>query len=162
MVMATFMTAVVVEQFLYKYNWTFLESSLFGSIISATDPVAVVAILRELGTSEMLGTMVEGESLLNDGIAILLYEILEKIITCEVKENLGVFILKKFGQITLGGPVFGFFMGKVAVFCLSLIFNDSTVEITITLVSAYLTYYIGEDILGTYLLNLRAVVRSIC
>ncbi|CAG7734239.1 unnamed protein product [Allacma fusca] len=148
MVIATMMTAVVVKQFFTSYNWDIETAALFGSIVSATDPVAVVAILRELGASEMLSVMIEGESLLNDGVAILLYEILESIITCEVDDALWLFILRKMFRITLGGPVFGFVIGKIAVVALSLIFNDATVEITITLVAAYLTYYIGEDILG--------------
>ena len=47
----------------------------FGSLISATDPVAVVALLKEIGGSKILGTMIEGEALLNDGAAIVLYSI---------------------------------------------------------------------------------------
>ena len=49
---------------------------LFGVLISATDPVAVVAIFRELGVPRRLLTLVEGESLLNDGVAIVLYAVL--------------------------------------------------------------------------------------
>ena len=45
---------------------------MFGSVISATDPVAVVALLKDLGASKKLGTLIEGESLLNDGTAIVL------------------------------------------------------------------------------------------
>ena len=48
---------------------------LFGALISATDPVAVVAIFRELGVPSRLLTIVEGESLLNDGVAIVLFTI---------------------------------------------------------------------------------------
>ena len=46
-----------------------------GSILSATDPVAVVALMKELGVSEKLGTLMEGESLLNDGTAIVLFSV---------------------------------------------------------------------------------------
>ena len=49
---------------------------LFGALISATDPVAVVAIFRQLGVPERLLTLVEGESMLNDGVAIVLFNIL--------------------------------------------------------------------------------------
>ena len=90
--------------------------------------------------------MIEGESLLNDGVAILLYEIFEHIVVEPHAEGLALSIVRKFCQITLGGPVFGFFMAKIAVLCVSVIFNDATVEITVTLVAAYLTYYIGEAI----------------
>ena len=46
---------------------------VLGSIVSATDPVAVVALLESLGASPVLGTMIEGESLLNDGAAMVLF-----------------------------------------------------------------------------------------
>lgn len=46
---------------------------VFGSLISATDPVAVVALLKEIGGSKSLGTLIEGEALLNDGCAIILF-----------------------------------------------------------------------------------------
>ena len=42
---------------------------LLGGLLSATDPVAVVAVLKELGTSKKLSTIIEGESLMNDGYA---------------------------------------------------------------------------------------------
>ena len=49
---------------------------LFGGIISATDPVAVVALLKELCAKKKLGTLIEGESLLNDGTAIVAFVVL--------------------------------------------------------------------------------------
>ena len=52
-----------------------------------------------------------------------------------------------FARVALGGPLFGWIAGKVVIFWLSHVFNDYLIEITITLVSTYLTYYIGEEIL---------------
>ena len=46
-----------------------------GSVLSATDPVAVVALLKELGASVKFGTLIEGESLLNDGTAMVFYQL---------------------------------------------------------------------------------------
>lgn len=46
---------------------------MFGALISATDPVAVVALLKDVGASKRLGTIIEGESLLNDGSAFVLF-----------------------------------------------------------------------------------------
>ena len=57
-----------------KFTWN--AALLFGSIISATDPVAVVALLKELGASKRLATMIEGESLLNDGTAMVIFLVL--------------------------------------------------------------------------------------
>jgi len=53
---------------------------MFGSIISATDPVAVVVLLKELGASRRLATMIEGESLLNDGTAMVVFLVLIDIV----------------------------------------------------------------------------------
>ena len=52
-------------------SWTWPLALMFGALISATDPVAVVALLHELGTSKRFSTLVDGESLLNDGTGIV-------------------------------------------------------------------------------------------
>lgn len=77
---------------------------LFGALISATDPVAVVAVFRQLGVPRRLLTLVEGESLLNDGVAIVLVHIL-------VVGALG-------GAVSVGGGVLSFvrvFFGGLAI-----------------------------------------------
>ncbi|XP_075518645.1 sodium/hydrogen exchanger 7 isoform X4 [Primulina tabacum] len=51
----------------FPYNWSWKTSLLLGGLLSATDPVAVVALLKELGASKKLNTIIEGESLMNDG-----------------------------------------------------------------------------------------------
>lgn len=53
------------------YTWT--GAFMFGSIVSCTDPIAVVALLKELGASKRLNTLIEGESLLNDAVGMVLY-----------------------------------------------------------------------------------------
>ena len=67
-VIATGLTAVMLKA-MYPAEWSWPACFMFGSAISATDPVAVVAILRELGVSKRLATLIEAESLLNDGTA---------------------------------------------------------------------------------------------
>ena len=53
-----------------------------------------------------------------------------------------------FIRVAFGGPLFGYIMAKLTIFWLSRVFNDALVEITITLASAYVTFYIGENFLG--------------
>jgi NhaP-type Na+/H+ or K+/H+ antiporter len=48
---------------------------MFGAILSATDPVAVVALLKEVGVSKRFSTLIEGESLLNDGTAMAVFAV---------------------------------------------------------------------------------------
>ena len=56
----------------------------------------------------------------------------------------GLDIFLYFVRVALVGPLFGWFMGKLTVLWLSHVFNDALIEITITLVSTYITYFIGE------------------
>ena len=66
---------------------------LFGAVVSATDPVAVVALLKDLGASKKLGTLIEGESLLNDGTAIVGFVLLIGVVTgSQVFTGTGSFI----------------------------------------------------------------------
>jgi NhaP-type Na+/H+ or K+/H+ antiporter len=58
-------------QFFFPYDWDWKISLLLGGLLSATDPVAVVALMKELGASKKLNTIIEGESLMNDGLVIL-------------------------------------------------------------------------------------------
>jgi len=156
MIFCTFFVSVTCLFFFSKYDWTFQQGNLFGSIISATDPVAVVAILRELGASEILSVSIEGESLLNDGVAILLYEIfVEFVEDAAVGHHGSIPWYKEMGaiswkacRIAIGGPAFGWAMAKITIFLLSYVYNDAPVEISATIVAAYLTYYLGENVLG--------------
>ena len=63
------------------FSWNI--SLFFGSILSATDPVAVVALLKEMGVDERLGTLIEGEALMNDGSAYVMFVIFARAITCK-------------------------------------------------------------------------------
>lgn len=51
----------------FPYDWNWKTSLLLGAVLSATDPVAVVALLKDMGASKKLSTIVEGESMMNDG-----------------------------------------------------------------------------------------------
>ena len=62
-------------RFVWPYDWRWSEAIAFGAIVSATDPVAVVSLLRELGASKRLATLIEGESLLNDGSSFVMFTI---------------------------------------------------------------------------------------
>ena len=76
LVFSTFATAAsmfYILGFNEENNMSFMACLLFGAINSATDPVAVVALLKELGVSKHISTLIEGESLLNDGTALVLF-----------------------------------------------------------------------------------------
>jgi sodium/hydrogen exchanger 10/11 len=66
--------------YIFPYNWTWLVGLMFGSILSATDPIAVVALLHDSGASRSLASLIDSESLLNDGSAFVIFLIFHNIV----------------------------------------------------------------------------------
>lgn len=116
---------------------------LFGAIVSATDPVAVVALLKELGASKKLGTLIEGESLLNDGTAIVVFVVLFGVVTGATTFDLTNSAMG-FLKIGLAGAVLGLIIAFVTIIWVKRVFNDPLVEISIIVSSAYATFYVAE------------------
>lgn len=143
MMAATFLTATVMYYVLdYRCVMTFTECVVFGSIVSATDPVAVVALLKDLGTSKRLSTLIEGESLLNDGTAICIFMIATKL--AQGEEMAVGSMVTLFARLSLGGPVLGFVFAVILTFWLSRINNAPVLEVNLTICFAYACYYIAE------------------
>eukprot|EP00756_Hemistasia_phaeocysticola_P014724 Hpha_TRINITY_DN15357_c0_g1::TRINITY_DN15357_c0_g1_i1::g.87985::m.87985 len=142
---ATALTGMVAK-YIFDYNWTWLMCLLFGVTLSATDPVAVVALLKELGASPQISTLIEGESLLNDGTAIVFFNILSAAIAgCsgEIEDSWDSLLLEMI-KVAGGGPLLGYVCAIVSVFCLGRVFNDPLIEITTSLVTAYVTFFVAE------------------
>ena len=73
-IISTCLTALPVQALCGSlYNWGWTTSFMFSAMVSATDPVAVVALLHELGAPESLNVLIDGEALLNDGSASVLF-----------------------------------------------------------------------------------------
>ena len=123
-------------------------SMLFGAVVSATDPVAVVALLKDLGASKKLGTLIEGESLLNDGTAIVAFVLLIGVVTgAEQFLGAGSFIGTAaigFGKIGAAGGLVGVFLGLIAILWVRKVFNDPLIEITVVLVASYAVFFVCE------------------
>ena len=117
-------------------------------IVSATDPVAVVSILKQAGGHPALRTVVEGESLLNDGTAVVFFNIFLEMIQCgeeAVSPSTAVFtFLKK----AIGGPLVGLFFGFFSVLIIGRNFNQPMIEIALPLSTSYLTYFVSESVFG--------------
>jgi sodium/hydrogen exchanger 10/11 len=73
-------TLVVVYLFPSDYQWSWIEGLLFGSILSTTDPATIVSMLQDCGASYSLSSLINSESLLNDGLVFMLYSILTRIV----------------------------------------------------------------------------------
>jgi NhaP-type Na+/H+ or K+/H+ antiporter len=66
--------------YIFPYDWSWLIGLMFGSILSATDPIAVVALLHDSGASKSLASLIDSESLLNDGSAFVMFLIFYNIV----------------------------------------------------------------------------------
>ncbi|MEB3829917.1 cation:proton antiporter [Phormidium sp. CCY1219] len=120
---------------------------LLGASLSATDPVSVIALFRELGVDKRLSTLMEGESLCNDGVAVVAFSLLVGLALgteqFEVRTSLAQFFA--FVGIGVGvGSLIGF-----GISYLTQRFDLPLVEQSLTLVSAYGTYLITEELGGS-------------
>jgi CPA1 family monovalent cation:H+ antiporter len=116
---------------------------VFGVLISATDPISVVALFREIRVHRRLTLIVEGESLFNDGTAVVLFQIL---LAAALGGNVGVaqgFV--RFVVVVAGGLALGATVGYAASLLTSYV-DEPRIEITLTTVVAYGSYLAAEHL----------------
>lgn len=120
---------------------------LLGSIVATTDPVAVVAIFRDIGAPARLGRLVEGESLLNDAAAIALFVILLGVLTGgqtpSVLDGLSIF-----GWSLLGGLTLGYLGAQTLVRLLPVVREFRLAQVTLSVALPYLVYVLAEHVAG--------------
>ncbi len=157
MLMSTFIVGLGV--------WWLLDIKLivalvFGALISATDPVAVVALFKELGAPNRLNVLVEGESLLNDATAIVVFSILLGIAVegggVGWSDSGGIFV--EFIRVFIGGAVFGGGLGFIVCELLYRMRSGLSVILTTSIVIAYGSFVIAEHTL--HVSGVMAVVGS--
>lgn len=146
-VYGAFLTACVMY-YISPIEFTWNESWTAGSIMAATDPVAVVAILKSLGASEKLNMLVSGESLMNDGVAIVVYTIFHDMSLGDdysFGEMIGFFFKLFFGGAFLG-LLFG--MATLAVLHLAsdkMQHEDTLIQTSAMFSCAYLSFWVAES-----------------
>ena len=125
--------------FVQDFSWK--HALVFGAIISATDPIAVVAIFRSLGVPKRLSVLLEGESLLNDGTAIVFFILSLALVTgTEVTAGgLAVDFIKIVGI----GALIGIGVGLAVSHVIKQV-DDPMIEIMLTTIAAYGSFLAAE------------------
>ncbi len=135
--------------FLGGLDW--LTAFLLGAILSPTDPVAVLGLLRQSKVDIRLSTIIEGESLFNDGVAGSLYVIFLAVILLSIEGHptagiqawftgIGMFLLEAGGGATIG-LLCGFLVSRLVR-----LIDEPLIETTITIVTAYGVYLLADEL----------------
>jgi CPA1 family monovalent cation:H+ antiporter len=147
-VIGVVVSTVVVGVAMWAVSGTALLACLvLGAILATTDPVAVVAIFRDIGAPRRLGLLVEGESLLNDAAAIALFSLFVAMLTGGREATLSGAALE-FLRDFAGGLAFGFLVGRLSFVLVPWLRDHRLAETTLTIALAYLSFVVGEHYLG--------------
>lgn len=154
MVLAGTLLTACVAMYVFPYDWSFHLALTFGSILSATDPVAVAALLNEVGAPPRLKMHIAGESLLNDGSAVVFYTVFSGIFLSELNIGLGddysvgeAFLI--FFRMSLGGASVGIAYALGLILMLRYLdrrydHEDTVLQVAATVTVAYLSFYTSE------------------
>ena len=141
LVLATMVGVAAVAHFALGFDWA--PAFVLGAIVSPTDPVAATSIGRQLGIPSRIITIIEGESLVNDGTALVAYKFAVAAVvtgTFSLIEASGEFVVS-----AIGGVAVGIAVGAV-VAAVRRRLDNPPVEITIALVTSYFAYLPAEAI----------------
>ncbi len=136
-------TLIVAGALAFGVHLSLPVALVFGSLISATDPVAVIALFKVLGVPRRLALLVEGESMFNDGTALVLFNLMLAVaITGQFNffQSLGDFF-----RVSLGGIVIGLALGWLVSRLIARI-DDYLIETTLTTVLAYGAYLAADQL----------------
>lgn len=137
------------------FDFSLLSAFLYGGLISSTDPIAVLAIFKKLGVPKKLQLLIDGESFLNDATSVILFRLVlglilagsEVSVSFGLRENIFIEALLEFGYVIAGGVFIGVLLGVLFSEIISLLRNESVVDVTLTVILASLVFLISEHFL---------------
>ncbi|HTK20572.1 MAG TPA: sodium:proton antiporter [Mucilaginibacter sp.] len=144
---STFLVGVLVWYLfiLFHHSIPFIYCLLFGSLISPTDPIAVLAILKQANIPSSLEIKISGESLFNDGVAVVIFITIAEAAQPGNADISVMAIGKLFAQEAVGGLAFGGLLGYAGFYALRSI-DDYKVEVMITLAIVMGGYYVASHL----------------
>ncbi|MBL8924420.1 MAG: cation:proton antiporter [Myxococcaceae bacterium] len=139
--LTSFLLVPVVNGLHFVEDFTLLEGLVFAAVIAATDPIAVVGLFKALGAPKRLAVLVEGESLLNDGTAVVVFTIIVGVAAGQ-PFSLPV-ALVEFVRVVGMGVLVGLAFGYGASLVIQKV-DDPMIEITVTTIAAYGSFVAAE------------------
>ncbi|MBK8059751.1 MAG: Na+/H+ antiporter [Gemmatimonadetes bacterium] len=136
------LTTWVVQGLALDPTFTLPLGMVFGALVAATDPIAVVALFRSLSVPRRLSVLVEGESLLNDGTAIVFFTLILSYVTGEAPTTGSLVV--SFLKTTIGGALIGLAVGAMASQVTKRV-DEPAIEITLTVIAAYGSFVLAEQ-----------------
>lgn len=142
----------------YLVGFDFGASLLFGAIISATDPIAVLALFKHLGGPKRLALLADGESMFNDATGVVAFRVISAFIiagnaftTQAVLSGFGSFI-----YIFIGSIILGLVLGYITSIFIAKIENEPLIESTLTVALA-----LGSFIIAEHYFHLSGVISTV-
>lgn len=121
---------------------------LVGSIVSTTDPSAVVTIFRSISAPQRLARIIEGESLLNDAAAIALFGLFMSFVMMGIPNPSLLSALGQFPVLIVGGAATGLVLARLAVAVMAVFARYELAQISISVALPYLAYIVAEQMIG--------------
>lgn len=148
LIVASLVAAVIIQVLIgSKLGNTWALIFLCGAMISATDPATMSTILNGKGLSNRVVGILEGESLINDATTITLFIMISSLLTIPGYELDWINVAGRFALVLAGSVVLGLFLGWVFDLIIRPL-NDVVLTTSVTLVLAFLSFWVGEHVLG--------------
>jgi monovalent cation:H+ antiporter, CPA1 family len=146
LVSASVIAACVYYGIGHAIGFPWIAALITGALLSATDPAAVLALLKNANAPERLSMLLEGESLFNDATAVVMFSLLITIATGVMSAGSVDEILLRFATVFFGGLVVGIMTGSITCLLMKIIGGTGSFPL-LSLICAYATFLIAEDLL---------------